>query len=259
MAASASRILLLARRAWGRVGRGRVRADLGEQESRGSCADWTAAPRSCCSAGTSATRRHPAPRQCHRRPPALDHPLPRRPVPATPRAGRSARARAGWPRTAATLQRIHGERHHLQQRSIAAGGVQLSDAIAHWVVLDDDNSPAGAKPRFGPRPVTPPPCTATSFYDILPQTRGGYGRLQDFGIRFGYERVVLHLQPQVQAGRLECNTARTLLLDHEPLPWARWGEDSPPRCPTRSTSSRNAPPAPSASPAEKRSATASAR
>jgi hypothetical protein len=63
-------------------------------------------------------------------------------------------------------------------------------------------------------------------YDILPQTRGGYGRLQAFGIRFGYERVVLHLQPLVQAGRLECNTARTLLLlDHAPLPWARWGEE----------------------------------
>ena len=63
-------------------------------------------------------------------------------------------------------------------------------------------------------------------YDILPQTRGGYGRLQDFGIRFGYERVVLHLEPHVQADRLQCNTARTLLLlDHEPLPWARWGEE----------------------------------
>ena len=38
---------------------------------------------------------------------------------------------------------------------------------------------------------------------------------------------MLHLQPQVHAGRLECNTARTLLLlDHEPLPWARWGEES---------------------------------
>ena len=61
---------------------------------------------------------------------------------------------------------------------------------------------------------------------MLPQTRGGYGRLQDFGIRFGYERVVLHLQPQVEAGRLEANTARTLLLlDHEPLPWSRWGEE----------------------------------
>jgi hypothetical protein len=65
-------------------------------------------------------------------------------------------------------------------------------------------------------------------YDILAPTRGGYGRVQDFGIRFGYERVVLHIEPQAGAGRLECNTARTLLLllDHEPLPWARWGEES---------------------------------
>jgi excisionase family DNA binding protein len=63
-------------------------------------------------------------------------------------------------------------------------------------------------------------------YDALPQTRGGYGYLQDFGIRFGYERVVLHLQPHAQPDRLACNTARTLLLfDHEPLPWARWGEE----------------------------------
>jgi hypothetical protein len=62
-------------------------------------------------------------------------------------------------------------------------------------------------------------------YDVLPHTRGGYGRLQDFGIRFGYERVVPHLAPQVPPGRLEANTARTLLLlDHEPLPWSRSGE-----------------------------------
>jgi hypothetical protein len=37
---------------------------------------------------------------------------------------------------------------------------------------------------------------------------------------------VLHLHPHGHAGRLQCNTARTLLLlDHEPLPWARWGEE----------------------------------
>lgn len=68
-------------------------------------------------------------------------------------------------------------------------------------------------------------------YDALPQTRGGYGRLQDFGIRFGYERVVLHLQPEVQAGRLESNTARTLLLLDHPLPWPRWGEGFAPAMP----------------------------
>jgi hypothetical protein len=63
-------------------------------------------------------------------------------------------------------------------------------------------------------------------YDVLAPTRGGYGRLQDFGIRFGNERVVLHVEPQVEAGRVQCNTARTtLLLDNEPLPWARWGEE----------------------------------
>jgi hypothetical protein len=37
---------------------------------------------------------------------------------------------------------------------------------------------------------------------------------------------VLHLEPQVQEGRLQANTARTmLLLDHEPLPWSQWGEE----------------------------------
>ena len=69
-------------------------------------------------------------------------------------------------------------------------------------------------------------------YDALPPTRGGYGRLQDFGIRFGYERVVLHVEPLAQAGRLESNTARTvLLLDHEPLAWSRWGEEFAARMP----------------------------
>jgi hypothetical protein len=60
---------------------------------------------------------------------------------------------------------------------------------------------------------------------LLPQTRGGYQRLQEFGIRFGHERVVLYLEPETR-GRLETNAARTLLsLDHEPLPWARWEQE----------------------------------
>ena len=100
------------------------------------------------------------------------------------------------------LQRIHGEQHHLQQRAIAAGVVQLSDAIARWWVLDDDHR---ARRREGTLWASTGHAAAVfgdELYDILPQTRGGYGRLQDFGIRFGYERVVLHLEPHVQAGRL---------------------------------------------------------
>ena len=124
------------------------------------------------------------------------------------------------------LRRIHGERHHLQQRAIAAGVVELSDAIAHWWVLDDDHRARRRESSLWFATGHTAAVYCDELYDILPQTRGGYGRLQDFGIRFGYERVVLHLEPHVQPGRVQCNTARTLLLlDHEPLPWARWGEE----------------------------------
>ena len=98
------------------------------------------------------------------------------------------------------LQRIHGERHHVEQRAIAAGVVELSDAIARWWVLDDDHRArrreAGAWASTGHAAAV----LGDELYDILPQTRGGYGRLQDFGIRFGYERVVLHLEPHVAGG-----------------------------------------------------------
>jgi len=131
------------------------------------------------------------------------------------------------------LQRIHGERHHLQQRAIATGVVQLSNAIAHWWVLDDNQRARRREGTVWASTGHAASVFGEELYDILPQTRGGYGRLQDFGIRFGYERVVLHLEPQVPAGRLQCNTARTLLLlDHEPLPWARWAEEFAAAMPT---------------------------
>ena len=124
------------------------------------------------------------------------------------------------------LQRIQGERHHLQHRGIAAGVLPLSDAIVHWWVLDDDQRARRREAAIWASTGHAAAILDDELYDALAPTRGGYGRLQDFGIRFGYERVVLHLEPHVQADRLQCNTARTLLLlDQEPLPWAHWGEE----------------------------------
>jgi len=126
----------------------------------------------------------------------------------------------------APLQRIHGQCWHLEQRAQASGTLELSDATAHWWVLDEDHR---GRRREAAAWISTGHAAAVlddELYELLPQTRGGYNRLQDFGIRFGYERVVIYLQPTVQPGRLEANIARTLLLIHnEPLPWARWGEE----------------------------------
>jgi hypothetical protein len=121
------------------------------------------------------------------------------------------------------LQHIQGEQHHLEQRAIAAGTVRLSDVIARWWVLDEDHRSRRREPGIWPSTGHDAVC-GEELYDIVPETRGGYGRLQDFGIRFGYERVILHLEPRVKVGRVESNTARTLLLlDHEPAPMGALG------------------------------------
>jgi hypothetical protein len=127
---------------------------------------------------------------------------------------------------AGQLSRAHGERAHVERRAVCGGTVELSDAVACWWVLDDDHR---ARRREAGTWTSSGHIVAVhgdELYDLLAQTRGGYGRLQDFGVRFGYERVVIHLEPQVAPDRLQANTARTmLLLDHQPLPWTRWGEE----------------------------------
>ena len=93
-------------------------------------------------------------------------------------------------------------------------------------MLDDDHRTRRREARLWASTGHTAAVFGNELYDTLPPTRGGYGRLQDFGIRFGNERVVLHIEPQDGVAGVECNTARTLLLlDHEPLPWTRWGQE----------------------------------
>ena len=77
------------------------------------------------------------------------------------------------------LQRVHGEQYHLQQRAIAAGVVELSDAIAQWWVLDDDHRGRRREGTLWASAGHVAAVFGDELYDILPQTRGGYGRLQD--------------------------------------------------------------------------------
>jgi hypothetical protein len=57
--------------------------------------------------------------------------------------------------------------------------------------------------------------------------RSGVARLQLFGIIFGYNRVVIYIEPAYEDERpVTSNTARTaLLVNGEPLPWADWAAE----------------------------------
>ena len=122
---------------------------------------------------------------------------------------------------------VHGERTSPRAtRRSPRVSCELSDAVARWWVLDDDHRARRREADIWASTGHVAAVHGDELYDILPQTRGGYGRLQDFGIRFGYERVVSTSSPRSNRTAYSANTARTLLLlDHEPLPWARWGEE----------------------------------
>lgn len=62
--------------------------------------------------------------------------------------------------------------------------------------------------------------------------RSGTARLQQFGVIFGHQRVVLYVEPDPSDGGLSSNTARTqLLLNGETLPWAEWAAEFRDRLP----------------------------
>jgi hypothetical protein len=212
------------------------------------------APRSCCSASMSGTT------QRRRRP--VSATVAGTGSPATSTAAsyafppdRGARARAGWPRTAATAT--------ADPRRAATTS---SSARLRPVVFS-----SATRSRTGGSSTAPSPrgrdwastghaaaVVGDDLYEILPQTRGGYGRLQDFGIRFGYERV--YCTSNRTSRPIVCSTTRpgrcccsTTSRCHG-LAGVR---SSLPRCPQRSSGCKNARPARTQSRTRRRSASAS--
>jgi hypothetical protein len=142
----------------------------------------------------------------------------------------TVKAREGWenPRTntdSNVLRTITGQEAYLDSHSDASGTVELAGASAHWWILRDE---AALSQNSGF--IASNGHMAALFQDELHElvtARAGVARLQQFGVIFGYHRVVIYVQPTVEPGHtLLSNTARThLLIDGEPLPWADWASD----------------------------------
>jgi hypothetical protein len=144
--------------------------------------------------------------------------------------GITVRAREGWeyPRSnkdTNLLRTVTGQKWYLEKHSTTSGKVVLTGAIAHWWLLKDEEAltqNSGFLASSGH--------TAALYQDELYEMttgRAGVARLQSFGVIFGYNRVVVYVQPTNGAGkRLTSNTARThLLINSEPLPWSDWAAE----------------------------------
>ena len=194
--------------------------------------------------------------------PALDHPLPQRPLPATPRPGRGARPRAARPRPARTAT-AHPRRAAPPPAARDRGGCrcELSDAIAHWWVLDDDHR---ARRREGALWASTGHAAAVVRRRALRHPAADPRRVRaPSGLRHPLRLRKGRTTPRTAGRRPAACSAtppeRCCCSTTSRCHGLAGVRSSPPRCPPRSCGSRNAPPALTACLARRRSATASVR
>lgn len=141
------------------------------------------------------------------------------------------KAREGWqsPRDDKDrnlMRTLVGQQRYLNEHAVASGTVNLEpDAMAHWWILKDEparSNNSGFIESSGHMAAL----YQNELYEIA-TGRAGTARLQQFGVTFGMQQVVIYVEPSDGSdNRLTTNTSRTnLLINNEPLPWADWATD----------------------------------
>ena len=144
--------------------------------------------------------------------------------------GITVRSREGWeyPRSNTDtniLRRVTGQKEYLDSHASFSGTVDLDNAKAHWWVLKNEKALSQNSGSFASSGHM-----AALYQDELYElvtARAGTARLQLFGVIFGYNRVVIYVEPDSNSEHSVVPvTARThLLMDEEPLPWADWAAE----------------------------------
>lgn len=120
------------------------------------------------------------------------------------------------------LRKVIGQEAWLKANSSDSGSVKLKHATARWWILKDRVDDSGTHFSGG---------HVAALYDDelyeMTASRTGVARLQSFGVIFGYNQVVIYIQPsQTDNGSLTANTARThLLIEGQPLPWTEYAAE----------------------------------
>jgi hypothetical protein len=124
------------------------------------------------------------------------------------------------------LRKVTGMEQFLKDESDWYGSVPLSDATAHVWILNEREE----RTKVGDMFATTGHVAAlhkNELYEMKTGGRGAPALLQQFGVIFGYGRIVIYVEPEIgPSGSLHSNTARTQLLRNgEPLPWDDWAAE----------------------------------
>lgn len=121
----------------------------------------------------------------------------------------------------AYLRVVDGMGSFLDRAKVVGGTVPLEGAVAHWWILPER---AELPEKYGRAYETTGHIASLYKNELygLVIGRAATSRLQQFGVTFGAQRVVIYVEPDAGPD-LSTNTARTfLLLAGQDLPWSDW-------------------------------------
>lgn len=140
-----------------------------------------------------------------------------------PRSSQEAKSISMGQTHGSQLRGIKGMKRHLAEaKGVVAGTVELRTANIHWFILPEEHI----------QQADIWDCRAHSgalyqgeIYEIR-RARQAYGRIRDFGMIFGYDRMIIYAEPKQSEINVSPNTARSfLVVDGEPLPWDQWAAE----------------------------------
>lgn len=135
------------------------------------------------------------------------------------------RAREPRAEGAHAMRQIRGQQSFLDEHTIAQGVVEITSARVHWRVLSEATEARRKEGRIWACTGHRAALLGDELYEMVSPKRGGYQKLQEFGIHTGYARVVLYVEPTGPQDAMT-DTARTrLLVGGEPVPWDRYANE----------------------------------
>lgn len=134
---------------------------------------------------------------------------------------------------AVRFRTVRGQRYFLDQHTQASGSVPITGASVHWRILTDDHEERTKDSNIWASTGHRACLFQGELFEMATSSRGGYEKLKEFGIRFGYERVVLYVEPHGDGTRVTQDTVRTRVkIDGQPLPWEQYAEEFESKMPT---------------------------